>query len=378
MASSGGQASVGLAGSYGGLNAGDEAILTVAAAQLRATIDDVEIVVFSRDTEHTRRHHEVDRVVSVREAVRDDLVPEVERLDLLLLGGGGILYDHEASGYLHVVRIAQELGVCTATFAIGAGPLEHEADREAVADVVSAMDLVTVRDAAAKRLLEEIGVEREITVTADPALLLESEPFPTEMLEREGVGNQRRLVGVSVRERGAAVEMAQSDYHELLAGAADFIVHRFDAEVVFVALERQDIREAHRVIGRMGVPEHATVLNGAYSPTQLRGLMEHLHLAVGMRLHFLIFAATSGVPIAALPYSGKVEAFLDLLGLAGSNVPEPAHPGVILATIDRLWDTRDEQVGAVRERLPELQEAARETARMTAALLGRDAAAATS
>src|SRR4051794_16828676 len=110
---------VGISGSYGGLNAGDEAILASSVAELGRTLPDAEVVVFARDADHTRAHHRVGRVVSARDSVRTELAPEVERLDVLLLGGGGLLYDRESESYLHLVRLAQQLGIPTATFAIG-------------------------------------------------------------------------------------------------------------------------------------------------------------------------------------------------------------------------------------------------------------------
>jgi len=366
---------VGLVGSYGGLNAGDEAILTVAIKQLREAIEDVEIVVFSRNCEHTRSYHDVEKVVAARDSDRDQLMAEVARLDLMLLGGGGILYDREADFYLRLVRAAQEAGVATATYAIGAGPLERQTDRRSVADVLNRMELITVRETAAKLLLEEAGVERDITVTADPALLLEAEPFTDRMLEREGLSAGQRLIGMSVREPGRAVsEVSRSEYHGLLAQAADFMVDRFEAEVVFVPLESKDIREAHRVIGCMGLPERATVLKHDYGPRELRGLMEHLELAVGMRLHFLLFAASAGVPLAALPYATKVIDFLEALDVKGPDPELAGHAGTLLSHIDRLWDRRDKQPG-LGEHLPRLQEAARENVRLVADLLKRRAAA---
>jgi polysaccharide pyruvyl transferase CsaB len=367
---------VGLVGSYGGLNAGDEAILTVAVAQLREAVEGVRIVVFSRDCEHTERHHDVDRVVAAREAVREDLLAEIERMDLMLLGGGGILYDREADAYLRVVRLAQEAGVATATYAVGAGPLERAADRASVTAALEEMRLVTVREKAAKRLLEESGLEREVIVTADPALLLEPEPFTPEMLEREGLSEGHRLIGMSVREAGSAMsEMQAGEYHALLANAADFMADRFDARILFVPLERKDIREAHRVIGRMGSPEHAWVLKRSYGPRQLRGLVEHLDLAVGMRLHFLLFAVTAGVPVAALPYATKVRDFLESLDVHSPDPERAGHAGALLSHIDRLWDGRAEQVEHVRERLPDLQQAARENVRLIVELLEGDAPA---
>lgn len=370
---------VGLVGSYGGLNAGDEAILSVAIAQLREAVAGVEIVVFSRDPSHTQRHHDADRVVAARDAVREELDAEISRMDLMLLGGGGILYDREAESYLRLVRFAQDAGVATATYAVGAGPLERPADREAVAAALNEMQLVTVREKAAKRLLEESGVKRDIWVTADPGLLLEPEPFSERMLEREGLSGGGRLIGMSVREAGSAMsEMEAGEYHALLANAADFMADRFDARVVFVALESKDIREAHRVIGRMGSPERAWVLKRSYGPRQLRGLMEHLDMAVGMRLHFLLFAVTAGVPVAALPYASKVRDFLESLELSCTDGERSSHAGALLSQIDRLWDRRDEQIEHLRERLPSLQDAARENVRLIVDLLDGNAPAAAS
>ena len=93
---------VGIAGSYGGLNVGDEAILTVAISELRSVMPEAEIVVFSRNVADTRERHDVDRVVPAREAMRAEIQSEVKRLDLMLLGG--------AQSYLHVTDRAADRG----------------------------------------------------------------------------------------------------------------------------------------------------------------------------------------------------------------------------------------------------------------------------
>ena len=361
---------VGIAGSYGGLNVGDEAILTVAISELRSVMPEAEIVVFSRNVADTRERHDVDRVVPAREAMRAEIQSEVKRLDLMLLGGGGILYDREAQSHLHVSRIAQQIGVPTATYAIGVGPLERRSERQDVVEALNRMRFLTVRDLQTKRLLEQIGVERPIAVTADPALLLRPLPFPEPRLEREGIGKERHLVAMSVREPGgAAGELEAGVYHALLAHAADFIVDRFDADILFVAMERQDIREAHRVIGQMAFPERAAVLRGKYKPGELVGLMEHIDLAVGMRLHFLIFAAVARVPFRALPYAGKVSALLEALEMPGLDGVQPAQTGPLLAGIDRMWDLRERTREHLDARLPALQRRAAQTAPLVAKLL---------
>ncbi|MDQ3571065.1 MAG: polysaccharide pyruvyl transferase family protein [Actinomycetota bacterium] len=353
---------IGISGSYGGLNVGDEAILTCMVGEVARTVPDADIVVFSRDPGHTRAHHDVDKGVAVREVTREEAVHEVQRLDLLVLGGGGILYDEEVHNYVREVNLAQERGVPTMAYAIGAGPLRDREDRLVVRDAIGGMDAVTVRDAETKRLLEEVGVEGEVVVTADPALLLTPAPFPEEALVREGVSTERRLVGLSVRERGgAAPTLEGSPYHALVAAAADFVVDRFDADVVFVPMERADVRESHRAMAEMATPERARVLDGQYGPRELLGFMEHLEVALGMRLHFLILAALASVPLLALPYASKVVELLKVLDTPGPS-PHHEHAGPLLAAIDRLWDERHDHRDHLGQRVPALKDKARETA----------------
>jgi polysaccharide pyruvyl transferase CsaB len=357
---------VGISGSYGGLNLGDEAILQSIVAQLRRDLPQVEITVFSRDAEDTKKRHGVERSVPVRKLSRAEIAPEVERLDLLILGGGGILYDADARTYLREVALAREKHVPVMVYAIGAGPLDDMDVQKAVAEALEGVDLITVRERAAQQVLEHAGVHREITVTADPALLLKPEALPRGVLRTEGLEGRRRLIGMSVREPGvAAPDLDVNQYHTLLANAADFMVDRFDADVVFVPMERSvlDSQHSHAVISRMLRAQRATVLKGEYTSGQLLSLMGKFDFALGMRLHFLIFAAIQGTPLVALPYAGKVSGFLEALGLPAPPL-NLVNPGRLIAHLDECWDRRRSMRTRMVESLPALQERAKETHRL--------------
>ncbi|MBI5445094.1 MAG: polysaccharide pyruvyl transferase family protein [Deltaproteobacteria bacterium] len=361
---------VGISGSYGGLNLGDEAILESIVTQLRQAVP-VEITVFSRNAEDTLRRHRVDRAVQVREFSRNEILPEIERLDLFILGGGGILFDSEAKIYLREVKMAQDKGVPVMVYSIGVGPLRDPANQEAVRECLTKVEVLTVREIGARKLLEEIGVHREIRVTADPALLLQPEPLPPEALAREGLDRGRHLIGMSVREPGgAAPDMDERLYHALLANAADFMVDRFDADVILVPMEPRalDIRHSHAVISQMLRARRATVLRGEYTAGQMLSLVSHFDFAVGMRLHFLIFAALQGVTFVALPYASKVAGFLAHLKLDMPPIHE-VNAGRLIAHIDHSWDRRAALKAQVQSLLPELQQRARDTNALAVALL---------
>ncbi|UQA63820.1 polysaccharide pyruvyl transferase family protein [Polyangium aurulentum] len=359
---------IGISGSYGGMNLGDEAILDGIITQLRASVP-AEITVFSIHPTDTQRRHDVDRAVPVRSLTRKEAAAEVGRLDLFILGGGGILYDRDAETYLREVLIAKELGVPVVLYAVSAGPLVDPSARQAVRAALNTAAVITVRDRQARRLLEDVGVEREIHVTADPALLLREEPLPIEAIKAEGVEFERHLVGFSVREPGpAAPDIDPEEYYSLLANAADFVVERLDADVVFVSMERTDVQHSHAVVAHMKNAERAEVLRRKYTPQQILNFVGHLEFAVGMRLHFLIFSALRGTPFVALPYASKVKGFIEDLEMETPPLGS-ISAGQLIARIDRSWDTRNDTRAKIHRLLPALQDRARETNRLVVDIL---------
>jgi len=363
---------IGISGSYGGLNLGDEAILESIVTQLRAGTP-AEITVFSRNPADTEQRHQVDRAVPVRELSRNEARQEVARLDLLVLGGGGLLYDGEIDIYLREVLLANELGVPVMIYAISAGPLAQRSSRELTRQALMPAALITVRDRQGARLLEEVGLQRAIHVTADPALLMQAQPLPEDALTREGLDLPRRRIGFSVREPGpAAPGMSVDHYHDLLANAADFMVRRLDADVVFIPLERghKDLQHSHAVVAQMQCAQRATVLKGEYSPGQMMSIIAGFEFCVGMRLHFLIFSALQGIPFVALPYASKVTGLLQDLEMDTPPLDD-VNPGRLLAMIDHAWDFRAHIQARIQERLPALQERARENNRLLVSLLAQ-------
>ncbi|MHB9155237.1 MAG: polysaccharide pyruvyl transferase family protein [Endomicrobiales bacterium] len=363
---------VGISGSYGGLNLGDEAILQCVITQLRESLP-VEITVFSRDPADTLKFHKVERAIPVRVFSRGEILPEIERLDLFILGGGGILFDGEVQIYMREVSLALEKGVPVMTYAIGAGPLHNPENQRLVRENLDKAEFITVRERSAKKVLEEAGVSKEIIITADPALLLKPEALPPEALHREGLVGKQRFIGMSVREPGmAAPDINENTYHTLIANTADFLVERYNANIVFVPMERKylDLQHSHAIMAQMLRADRATVLKGSYSAGQMLSLMRHFYFAVGMRLHFLIFAALQGVPFVALPYASKVTGFLEDLQIEAPPL-SLVNAGRIIAHIDNSCDERAAIATRIKQTLPELQQRARKTNEIAVELLKR-------
>ncbi|MEW6167818.1 MAG: polysaccharide pyruvyl transferase family protein [Pseudomonadota bacterium] len=348
-----GKPRIGISGSYGGLNLGDEAILHSIVDSLRR---EAELVVFSRDPADTEVRHRV-QSVDVRGLTRLQSREVVAGLDLLVFGGGGLLFDDEAELFLREVQLAHELGVPVMVYGISAGPLTLPHTRKLVRDALDRCAAITVRDRHGVHLLQEIGIETPLQLTADPALLLRPAKLQASALRHEMNKGARRLIGFSVREPGAAAPDLDIDhYHALVANAADYVIDRFDAEVVFVPMERRhvDIQHSHAVAAKMQHAARTSIVKGEYAPAQLLMLLRRFDLAIGMRLHFLIFAALAGVPFVSLPYASKVSGFIEDLDLPAPPLTA-LNAGTLLAHIDRSWDHRERLRGHIAERLPALQ-----------------------
>ena len=123
---------------------------------------------------------------------------------------------------------------------------------------------------------------------------------------------------------------------------------------------RKDTQHSHAVVSKMAHAHRATVLKGEYTSGQLLSLMSHFDFAVGMRLHFLIFAALNRVPFVALPYSGKVAGFLEDLDIAMPPLKQ-VNAGQLIAYIDRWWDLRRNLQARLEKSVPEIQVRARRT-----------------
>ena len=106
--------------------------------------------------------------------------------------------------------------------------------------------------------------------------------------------------------------------------------------------------------------ERAEILRCRYSPRQILALMGRFDFAVGMRLHFMIFAALRGTPFAALPYATKVTGLLEDLEMDTPPLGNISI-GQLIASIDHSWDRRDQIRAKIQQQLPGLKSRAMQT-----------------
>ena len=296
-----------LSGYYGFDNAGDEALLTAISNSLRALDETFEITVLSGNPERTATVHGVRAVSRINPLV---LVRELSRADLLISGGGSLLQD--VTGplsipyYLGIVVLAKLLGTRVVFYAQGIGPVNRKLSRYLIKLVANRVELITLRDHDSARLLKSMGVNRPpVHITADPVFSLR--PTEEEIRKAEsylaqlGLRKEQGIIGISLRPWDTFSDLQ-------IAGLLDRVAE-LGHPLLFIPLQHPvDLEYSRRIKTLMKSP--ATIAESQFSSTGLMGIISHLRLIIGMRLHSLIFAACVGTPFEGISYDPKVETFL--------------------------------------------------------------------
>jgi polysaccharide pyruvyl transferase CsaB len=359
-----------LSGYYGFGNLGDEALLAVVVARLRARFPSLQIEALSGAPRHTRESLGIDAAPrwdfrAVRAAIA--------RADTVLSGGGGLLQNATSLRsllyYAGILREAIRSKRKTMIFAQSIGPLDLWG-RFVVRRFCRGLDRATVRDAASLRLLRELLPATPVEQTADPVFLYDL-PAAAD-LSAEGLGAESGPYAVvSVRKTAGARDAAGA-----LARAVDRLAERHGVRSAFLPMGGAGDAEVSTEIIRACAS--APVLLPECTLEKAAAIIRGARAVIGMRLHALILAARFAVPFLALAYDPKVRALCDDLAypLAPLWTAGEAAPSgrAVDKLVDRLVDDHDALQAHLAARLGDVRAAAERNFDVLADLLeGRGA-----
>lgn len=344
-----------ISGYYGFHNNGDEAILYAMLQALGNMIPGLEVTVLSREPDYTRREFNV-RAISRNNPWQ--VFKALLGADMLISGGGGLLQDVTSPRsivyYLGVMSMAMLAGKPVFCYAQGIGPVRTALGRRLVRLVVNHVKGITVRDPDSKDELAVMGVNRPLTqVTADPVLGLQ----PSRIDKQKGRDILLSLgleVGAPVAGISVISWKGLRHYKEAVAKAADDLVAA-GWQVLLVPMHNPADIEPCREVAAM-MRKKPFILDTGIEYKEMLSLAANLDLAVGMRLHFLIFGAVSGVPLIGISYDPKVDRFLQSVGLPALYVEDLDHDALshrikqVIKEREAIGRHLEGQVALLRER----------------------------
>lgn len=308
-------------GWYGAGNLGDELLLDTLKAWCAER--DARVAAISIDPEYTRALHGIEAIdlhdlPGIAHAMRST--------DLFVLGGGGLFQSHQAftiaglydftmpdvAVYARPLLMARQMGVRTAVWAQGLGPLEGAEATQIVRDLFGQADYLSVRDEGSRRLLQEAGVERQITVAPDP---IWAKALPTvPLLATEGslrIGIVLRgwpftkgwedsfihALKASIGSRGATLVWLPFQPHSVPGRSGS------DLEFIRPLMQRVGDEYRHELVTWSNLEEPIEILAGC-------------HAVIAMRLHAQILALRLAKPTLCIEYDDKMAATSKQVGLA--------------------------------------------------------------
>lgn len=303
-----------LSGYYGFDNIGDEAVLYAIIKAIKNEIKEVELTVLSNNPEKTKALYGVH---SVNRWQFKEVIRAIKESDLLVSGGGSLLQDVTSSKtipyYLAIVKIAQLYKKKVVFYSQGIGPVQKGLSRLLIKHVVSKVDGIFVRDAQSKKLLQEIGIKKEITLAIDPVLGIH--------LEKQEIKPTTKTVGIYIRpwlnkehdeklvdSMSEGLTMLLQEGYKLCFIPMHYHQDREIAQQLVKSVEERAIKKG---IGtKEEIATWIEVVDKSLSIKEVLAYTSGFQWIIGMRLHSLIMAAACQVPMIGISYDPKVTAFM--------------------------------------------------------------------
>ncbi len=367
-----------ICGAAGYTNIGDDAILWGMLTQLGAALPGQVIrVAGGPELESLLRPF---GATAVSYDDRVELARSIEEAALVIIGGGGLLYDigYEASlsrlltdppdrqwlyEMARLASAAKAAGRPIMLYSVGVGPLLTESARYVAKFICDQAAAITVRDSASAALLAECGVARSrVNVAADPGVLVEPSD-EGDLLSQLGLSNSTRpLIAINLRPWGDVPQ--QKRLLSNMVAVIQKINQELGGTVLLVPFQRiynDDLPLLQRVAAAAG----ASVVEQPLSPPEVAALFSRCDVVIGMRLHALVLALSVGTPFAALSYESKVSEFAQTAGLgAHIHSVEDIEAEAVVGSLQSLLRERD----AIRGQLLETRQTLRESAQLPVTL----------
>jgi len=342
-------------------NLGDDAILEGALQVLRGAVPDAEFAVAGGAALAPRANQL--GVTAIDAYDWEAVASAVGASDAVLLGGGGLLYDHTfaptwedwARGHAawlyqapRLAIVAKAFGKPFGLFSLGVGPLETPIGRAFARYTAQQAGLVIVRDRGSADILAQMGADRvPAQVIPDVAA---AAPGPA-ALDVGAFGTRPRpWIAVNVRPWRDGERV-----HAAVADAVAEVLQRTGGSALLLPFQRTPDDDAavartvaRTVAERIGRPDRVAVAAPG-SPQAAMAMLAAADVALVMRLHALWFAVRAGVPSVVLVYDPKVAALAGVFVRGIEAVPLAIADGEMLArAVLRLLDQRDALVSELR------------------------------
>jgi len=272
------------------------------------------------------------------------------------------------------------------------GPFSGKIKRFIAKIVLNNISLITTREPVSADLLRNVGIKAPIITTACPAFLLEPAPEERvkEIMRSEGIDeNIRPIIGLTLAGYNLYSEPTWDvpdslEDLELYVPTVKFLLDELGAQVLLIPhvyrtnpwtgqlIQGPDYVILKALKERFAGTKRLKLIEGTYSPNEVKGLIGKLDLHISGRLHAGVAALSQYVPTVLLAYGHKHVGFAKMLGQERYVWQPSRGPDGLLAIVKQIWENRERVVTKLHERIPFVKELAKLNAKILSDVLKLD------
>lgn len=336
-----------ISGYIGYSNCGDDAILLALCDGIRKLNIEARITALSKNPTVTMKENNIKSIYRFNWKA---VMGAIREADIIISGGGSLLQDRTSTRsllyYLGIIKLAKLFKKKVMLYANGIGPINKKLNRIITKYIVNDVDLITLRDELSMKELQSIHVTKpRMHVTADPVFSMKPlDRDAKQILEDAGVPMDKPLIGVLFR------EWNKLSYADTIARVCDRLIEKKDVTIVLIPMEyHEDIGISKKIEQHM--THKGYVIDQDLDSSAIISLIGEMHMILSMRLHALLFAALSSVPMVGVVYDPKVSCYLELLGMPSAGdihqLDEEEVRGLIYQVYDH-YDTYVEKLNKIK------------------------------
>lgn len=350
-----------ICGAYGKGNTGDDAILQAVITELRTAAPLRRMHVLSRKPVDLRLKHRVDSFYTFNIFA---FFRALRKSALYINGGGNLIQDVTSTRslvfYLFTLLAGKLFGCKVLMYGCGIGPVSRSGNRKLAARIINrCADAITLREDESAEELAALGVTKPaVTLAADPALSLL--PASDEAVSAAMLANGIHFDGKYICFTLRPWKNIESKL-DAFTKCAEYAWNKHGLEAVFLAIEPiRDLALSRRVFESLSTPCH--IIETPLAPNLALGIIARMRAVVSMRLHGLVFAAGSGIPLVGVAYDKKVSSFLHYMGQDLCTALDDVSADDLCALLDRALEKDAAELTRSVERLRQIEYKNTETA----------------
>ncbi|MBP3505510.1 MAG: polysaccharide pyruvyl transferase family protein [Lachnospiraceae bacterium] len=399
-------------------DAGDETMLLCIREQLEKVLDNsINLTAFSNDPDISEDFNEnISFIYSGRHGIKQpgrkgfasikwigEMVKAIRKCDILLTGGGTILYDESTPFFVPFwfvkIFIAKFFRKPTAFYGIGVGPLNRKFSHFLMNTFGKSMNFISLRGVESQKWMKKFKVpEEKVFLTADPAVTIysASDEDIDNYLEKEKIylESQKDLVVIVLREwflrknrgleqanDGTALITSYDDYIDQMAEFGRYIVEEEDCHIIFMPM------------GALPPCDDCVVLNAVYDRMReknidvsnvfcmsditdsriMAGIMGRAKGVVTGRFHGLVYATTQYVPAIGVAYTEKYYDYYNYIGLSDYVISmNDLSATTLIEKYKYMMDNSNEIKDLLKVEIPKQKKNAMKNAEMVKDILCRN------